>query len=1013
MLRFPDTSFWATLGTLLVAGLIVLNLVIRRSYWLTVYGDCCQAVMLVIATVLIARNLKVTTGRQRVFWALMTASSAMWTLTQFLWAYWELGLRNEVPNPWSGDVVLFLHVVPMMAALALKPHITGEGRTRGLGAMDLVLLLLWWVYLYLYIVTPWQYVSLNEALYGTNFNLLYLLENGLVLCGVGALCFFSRGVWRTIYAHLFGAAVLYNLASHFASVAIDEHKYYTGSSYDIPLLMSFAWFMVMGSAARKLLAHAQPETAVTQESNAAWPARLGMAAILSIPLFAGWAAFFSDSPREVVHFRLYCSLAAMVLLTFLLLMKQQLMNRHLTELLREAKHAEELQSALYSIAEASSSADDLPQFFAVIHRIIGKLMYARNCFIALLDPATQTVNFPYWVDEKDPHPGPQKMGKTLTDYILRTGQPLLALPHKLRELELDGEIERAGAPSLDWMGVPLKKGEVTFGVLVVQSYEKDIRFGEKEKELLTFVSRHVASAVDHKFNQEALRRSEARYRSLVESAVYGIYVSDTKENLVSVNPALVTMLGYQSAEELVGRNLARDICADSAEHSRLVQGLRATGRLQGHEAIWKRAEGGAIRVRLSGRLFTDEQTGAEQVEMIVEDITERRALEEQFRQAQKMEAVGQLAGGVAHDFNNLLTVITGYSEILLDEIPEDNPGRRHAREIRGAADRATELTRQLLAFSRKQVLQTKVLDLNTVVGSMQGMLRRLIGEDIMLVTRPGANLGRVKADPMQIEQIILNLAVNARDAMPKGGTLMIETENVHLDASYARQHAGAAEGDYVMLAVSDTGCGMDAETRSHIFEPFFTTKEKGKGTGLGLAMVYGTIKQSGGYIWVYSEPGQGSSFKIYLPLVKAEAESAPAEPARIDENCGKETILLVEDEFSLRELVRTTLHSKGYVVLEASDGKDALNLCERYHGSIDLMLTDVVMPGMSGRELADRLKQLRPGLRVLYMSGYTDSVAVHRGVLDPKMSFIQKPFTLDALARQVRKTLDQGVVKAI
>ncbi len=384
----------------------------------------------------------------------------------------------------------------------------------------------------------------------------------------------------------------------------------------------------------------------------------------------------------------------------------------------------------------------------------------------------------------------------------------------------------------------------------------------------------------------------------------------------------------------------------------------------------------------------------------------RRDAERQLRQAQKMEAVGRLAGGVAHDFNNLLTVICGYSETMLERLRAGDPLRSNVEEIRKAGERAASLTRQLLAFSRKQVLELKVLDLNAVVGSMQKMLDRLIGEDVHLVTDLDPKLGRVKADPGQLEQVIMNLAVNARDAMPRGGRLSIETQDAYLDEAYAETHVGAEAGPFVMLAMSDNGCGMDAETLNRIFEPFFTTKEIGVGTGLGLSTVFGIVKQSGGYISAYSEPGRGTSFKIYLPRVEEAAEAVAVSDSSAAVPKGSGTILLVEDEAVLRQLARDILTSSGYTVLQAPHGGEALLLCERHRGPIDLILTDVIMPHMNGRELYERLAARRPGTKVLYMSGYTGDAIAHQGVLDPGTAFIQKPFALRALLQKVREVLE-------
>jgi signal transduction histidine kinase len=390
----------------------------------------------------------------------------------------------------------------------------------------------------------------------------------------------------------------------------------------------------------------------------------------------------------------------------------------------------------------------------------------------------------------------------------------------------------------------------------------------------------------------------------------------------------------------------------------------------------------------------------------------RRAYDElaqtqgQLEQAQKMDAIGRLAGGVAHDFNNLLTVILGRTDILMHPLKPEDPLRRGIELIQRTARRAADLTRQLLAFSRKQVLEAVVLDLNAVTTDMKDLLGRLIGEDIALVTTPSPDLGRVKADRGQIEQVIMNLAVNARDAMPQGGHLILETENVDLDAEYVRRHVGARPGPHVMLAVSDSGVGIPREIQPHIFEPFFTTKEQGKGTGLGLATVYGIVKQSGGYLEVDSEPGRGTTFRIYLPRVDATAPAAERSTRPAAADGGTETILLVEDEEGVRELARDILRASGYTVIEARNGAEALLLCERHQGPLDLLLTDVVMPRMSGRELAERLAPLRPDLSVLYMSGYTDDAVIRHGVLGAGTAFLQKPFTPSALISRVRETLD-------
>jgi PAS domain S-box-containing protein len=506
--------------------------------------------------------------------------------------------------------------------------------------------------------------------------------------------------------------------------------------------------------------------------------------------------------------------------------------------------------------------------------------------------------------------------------------------------------------------------------------------------------------------QESLRRSEFNFRSLVTNAPYGVCSCDSAGIILNANPALVAMLDFCSASELVGQNLG-NLYTDSQQWFTLADHLRSLKKFAGLSADWKTKNGAPILVRLSGRAFRGENN-AIFFELFAEDVTERRALEQQLRHAQKMEAVGRLAGGIAHDFNNLLMVICGYSEFLLERIGSNPALRNPTQEIAKAAERATTLTRQLLAFSRKQMLAPQLMDLNAVVTENLKMLTRLIGEDIALIMVPGGNLGAVKADPGQIEQVIMNLAVNARDAMPQGGKLTIETANVTLDEDYAQFHSSVKPGEYVMLALSDTGIGMDSETQSHIFEPFYTTKGT-KGTGLGLSTVYGIVQQSEGYVWLYSEPNKGTTFKIYLPRVSAsndrvasEAVVTQFEPVR-----GQETILLVEDEATLRELARLALEKQGYTLIEAGDGAGAMQLSYAHQGAIHLLLTDVIMPGMNGRELANQLTERRPEMKVLYMSGYTENAIGHNRTLDAGITLLQKPFTLSALAAKVREVLDR------
>ena len=510
---------------------------------------------------------------------------------------------------------------------------------------------------------------------------------------------------------------------------------------------------------------------------------------------------------------------------------------------------------------------------------------------------------------------------------------------------------------------------------------------------------------DRQRSEEALRRSEANYRALFQAAPYGIYLCTPDGRLFMVNRALVAMLGYESEDEVLALNLADDIYFTPEERTRLLSSIPPAGEFRGSEARWKRKDGRPMTVRLSGRSLNSEGGAAGQFMVMAEDVTQHRLLEQQFRQAQKMEAIGQLAGGVAHDFNNLLMVISSFTELVSEAGPTNELQKHHLEEVLKAGRRAVALTRQLLAFSRKQVLAPTVLDLNMVVAELGKMLPRLIGAHIKVQLLAKAPHARVEADRGQLEQILMNLAVNARDAMPKGGTLILEVNEVVFEKAHYGPNYNIPPGPYVMLAVSDTGEGMDAETQSHIFEPFFTTKELGKGTGLGLATVYGIVKQSGGYISAYSEKGVGTTFKMYFPRAEKGLSADPSRAAEAKAAGGKETILLVEDEQALRIAAREFLQRRGYTVLEAADGAEALRVHAQHTSRIHLLVTDVVMPGGTGLELAEKLEHLDPRLRVLYISGYTGGSVGSMAGLEAGASFLQKPFALETLARKVREVL--------
>jgi PAS domain S-box-containing protein len=578
-------------------------------------------------------------------------------------------------------------------------------------------------------------------------------------------------------------------------------------------------------------------------------------------------------------------------------------------------------------------------------------------------------------------------------------------PHVTNDVQTDPRVSDKEWAELKGMiafaGYPLIVEDRLVGVMAMFARQ---RIADDTLDTLASLADIISQGIERKRAEEELLQSEQRYRLLFERNPQPMWVFDLETLFfLEVNDAAIQHYGY-AREEFLAMTI-KDI-RPAEDIPNLLANVSGVTSQHEDAGIWKhrKKDGTIIDVEITAHELTFYGRHAQLV--LAYDVTERGTLEEQFRQSQKMEAVGQLAGGMAHDFNNLLTVITGYSDLSLRRLDKDNPLRSNLEEIKKAGERAASLTRQLLAFSRKQVLQPKVLQLNAIVADIDKMLRRLIGEDIDALTLLEPSLGQVKADPGQIEQVILNLAVNARDAMPQGGKLTIETANVYLDDQYARGHTTIQPGRYVMLAVSDTGCGIDAETQARMFEPFFTTKEQGKGTGLGLSTVYGIVKQSGGHLWVYSEMGKGTTFKIYLPRVDEIIESDEARDTLAELLQGRETVLLTEDEEQVRQMIRMILEMSGYCVLEASDGEEALSIYKQHEGQIDLVMTDVVMPQMSGRELAQSLEVLHPGIKVLYMSGYTDDAIVRHGLLDQEIAFLQKPFTPDVLIRKVREVLD-------
>ena len=679
----------------------------------------------------------------------------------------------------------------------------------------------------------------------------------------------------------------------------------------------------------------------------------------------------------------------------------------------ERVKSENIQSALYNISNAVNTTKNIDELIKIIHSQLSRIIDTTNFYVALYNKETDTISLPYDVDQKDKFTT-FPAGKTLTAYVIRTGKSLLVDEEVNNKLIQEGEVDMIGTPSKIWLGVPLKVEEEIIGVVTVQSYEDSTIYTKKDLEILEFISEQIAIAIAHTRADNELRISEEKFRDLFENANDAIWTSDVNGKYVSVNHLFEKLLGY-TKKDLINKQSIDLIAEEDRKKSIEYYQEVISGKPISFETtiLTKNNEKKIFWLRLRpikerGKIIGAHGIGRD----ITEKIKAQKALklsEEQLRQAQKMEAIGRLAGGVAHDFNNLLLAINGRCDLLIKKIDANNPFKKDIAEIRKSGERAASLTQQLLTFSRKQVIQPKVINLNDLITDIEKMLKRLIGEDIKLETFPNPKLGYVRVDKGQVDQILMNLSVNARDAMIDGGKLIIETNNIDVDEKFCGSHIEIQPGQYVRLTVTDTGCGMDENTMSRIFEPFFTTKEVGKGTGLGLSTVYGIVKQNNGYMDVYSEPEIGSTFKIYLPRVIAEkkVESKKLFEPIIEASGGTETILLVEDEEAVRDLVSEIIEENGYNIITASEPSEAIFICKKRSKPIDLMITDVVMPGMSGNVLSAKLKPLYPEMKVLFISGYTGKEIVDRGILKPGTKFLQKPFTPDSLIRKIRKVLDE------
>ncbi len=672
------------------------------------------------------------------------------------------------------------------------------------------------------------------------------------------------------------------------------------------------------------------------------------------------------------------------------------------KILEKHDSSTKIQLILNKIAYAINTTENLNELFKEIQINLGKLMDTTNFSIVLYDKNSQEFSFSYFVDEKDELEEFQH-GKTLTEYVIKKEKPILATEDVINELVESGEIEIIGTPAKVWIGIPLKVENEIIGLLVLQNYKNAQAYSKEDLEVLKNVSNQIAIAITQKKISETIKKSEKEKAIILDSLSELVTYMDKELNIVWGNNAAAESVGLKP-DELIGRHCYElwHQRGEPCERCPIIKAIE-TGEFQKSEMTTPDGRKWLVR----GTPVKNESGDVVGIVESTLNITEQKRLEDRLIQSQKMETVGRLAGGVAHDFNNLLTAIIGYANFIKDELLPLDSKREDIKQILNAAERAVMLTDRLLAFSRRRPIKPKVINLNNLIIEIDKMLRRVITEDIELITISGDDLGSVRADPGSIEQVIINLVVNARDAMPKGGKITIKTDNVALDENFIREHIGSRVGEYINFSIRDSGVGMTKEVIDHAFEPFFTTKEEGEGTGLGLSTVYGIVKQHDGYISLDSIPGKGTIVDVYLPRVYEEAEKISVKEKDESLPEGNETILFVEDEGLVRSFGIRVLKRLGYNVISASDGEEALNFAREHEEKIHLLLTDLVMPNIDGKELAKKLKEERPNIKVLYVSGYSSEITMQHGVLSDETNFLQKPFTIENLAQKVREVLDE------
>jgi PAS domain S-box-containing protein len=887
-------------------------------------------------------------GPGRSFWALAGFAFLSWCFASLCWAYYESWLRIAAPTPSALRFLFEVQGIFFAISLLLneeKDQFEFDLET-GLDLIQ-VAIIFFVVFLGLYYIPMLQVAPAREGV------ILSTEEFGEYLALI-ALALLRRqrvrsAELRRLYSGLALYLAFYTFCWLIAQYGRTLQGLPPGTWYDLcwtlPFLSAAFW------AARWNPMDSEP-LAPPRRKTLAWHvlsnAALALAPLVALLGFGLLGPEWQPLATSILACSILCYGARLALTQY-----------------RQSRGAE-------TVRQQTLAMDSSMEGIAIMDKN-GKYIYANSAFAAMLGFQSQAALIgTHWRNVFD--------------------------PREVRRLESEirQSIERSGR----WSGQTLMPRPAG------QAFPMEMAITALPEGGTVSVSRDVT---ERRLAEQASAETEAKYRLLVEQVAAITYIAELgmQGRWIYVSPQVEQMLGFTAEEWL--RNSSNWVKHIPVEDHPIVEAAELAavqgGRFQAEYRL-ARKDGRIIWVSDTAVTVTGSDSHPV-MEGIIVDITERKQLETQLQQSRKMEAVGRLAGGIAHDFNNLLTIIKGYTELALNRTVPHPEIHADIERIENASERAAALVRQLLAFSRKQVLQPKTLDLNSIALNLDKLLRRLMDENIEMITRVDENLGAIRADPAQIEQVIMNLVVNARDAMPKGGRLTLETCNAELDSAYASDHASVRPGSYVMLAVSDTGIGMDEETVAHIFEPFYTTKESGRGTGLGLSTVYGIVKQSGGYIWVYSEPGRGSTFKVYLPRADDPAQAPAAEKPGRDSRRGTETILLVEDEAGVRELARSVLAAQGYEVLVAGRPEEAIGLLQNHSREIQLLLTDVIMPTMSGRELARQVTAVRPQTRVLYMSGYTDNVISAGGMLEEGISFLQKPFTPTVLIHKVREVLNQ------